>query len=314
MLMAGVTAGLLLAFAAKCPAEQPPAAGKPVGGVRASLAWQTDSIRVGQPTPVRLHLSYPDSLRMILPAEEQHFKPYTVQRKEGPRRNLIGARTHLWVTYWVVSFEVDSLQSIQLPYFVPHNGDTLQGLTPRARIPFHSLVGRLEQDLGFQRNRSLASLQPPVNWLWWGTLAGGLLAIMAGLFLLLRRPVLNYLKRRRLQKQLNAQLERLRGYAAESEAALELVNAVNALWKRDLEHAWHRPLRSLTYAELREQLEAAGAHLTAEDRGVLQELGRLEERLNYARASVEPAQLRELARALEAVLLHEYQARFRRVA
>jgi hypothetical protein len=168
-------------------------------------------------------------------------------------------------------------------------------------------VTRTGPEVAYRAHTDLYPVRFPINWAFWGLVAGLALAVGALAALLLRRPYMRWRARRRLAAHyahLTAQLQQL---AAQPTPTPQWVAAVNALWRSYLGQAWGVPLHALATPELAQVLaQAQRANPALPPTQPLLQLAQAEDHLHFAQRPLPAAPLQALLPALQPLLHHAF--------
>jgi hypothetical protein len=106
--------------------------------VRAGFA--ADSVVVGDEVPFFLSATYPQKLNVVFPDSAFSFMPFEYQRKKFFSTRTVDSTSYDSTVYYLSTFEVDSVQYLQLPVFVLHPTDCTTVLSNRDSIHLKELV------------------------------------------------------------------------------------------------------------------------------------------------------------------------------
>lgn len=92
---------------------------KPAGG------FLQDSLKLGEPVPYYLALSYPQDLDVVFPDSLYNFAPFELDHKEYYPTKTINGISYDSAVYYLSTFEVDTVQYLALPVFQVTGGDSI---------------------------------------------------------------------------------------------------------------------------------------------------------------------------------------------
>lgn len=213
-----------------------------------------DSTRLGLPTPFVVTALYPseqpvffvDSTYDFSPFEWSHMRYFPSQMREG--------RIYDSVIYYLTPFLLDSVQHIRLPFRWLRKKDTVVAYTQIDSVHIAGLLpppsspeeAQLQSQIVYQ-NVLLAFNY----WLFVG-IGGAICVLVIVVFLYGRRPLLRWLRKRRLElryrrfKEEFATLSR----ALKKENNLQQLEQMLVLWKSYLEWLEKAPYRKLSTQEI----------------------------------------------------------------
>lgn len=225
--------------------------------VEVSGRFSSDSVELGKPLTYSLTARYPEKMMVLFPDSSYRFAPFEYQKKNlAPTRTKNGI-SYDSVVYTFTTFEIDSIQSLQLPVFVVHGKDCTQVLAERRDVYFKTAVVVADsvqlQNLPLKTNTNYN----PVSWLFnyplTSLIVGGVLVLLLALWLLLGNRIRKHFRIKGLNKAHSLFLEQYNGQV-EKTLAGNWVSAETALviWKKYLENLCARPFTKLTTKEIRE--------------------------------------------------------------
>lgn len=272
--MLGLLAGL--GYLAALSAQQTPTGNQMV---TARLHWLADSMLLGAPTQVALVIERPDTLRVQVQDSARSFRPYELQHRARHTIPLGSGRTRDSLVYTLLSFEIDSLQQIRIPYRYILDQTLHTAQSPIDSIPFASRVPAPATGRPFRLLADLAPISRPAAGgpVWYVFAAAGL---GLALLIVLARPAWLLWRRYRIRRAWQRVARGIPPFQSPYELPPGSLREVNDLWKYWLS-ARTAPdrLQSLTTPELETCLEPA---FEPEARRVLLQLARAEDRLFYA--------------------------------
>ncbi|MFM7859136.1 MAG: hypothetical protein ACKO96_46240 [Flammeovirgaceae bacterium] len=214
-------------------------------------------MELGKPITYYLTARYAEKLMVLFPDTSYKFLPFEFQRKSiSPTRTHNGI-SYDSVVYTFATFEVDSVQSLQLPVFVLHEKDCTEILTEKSSVFFKTAIVLPDsvqlQNLPLKINTNYN----PVAWLFNYPLAsvvmGALLVLLVVLWILFGKHIQKHFQIKRLNKahrsfleQFNSQLEKT-VLGSQTAAEMALIT-----WKKYLENLSAKPFTKLTTKEIRE--------------------------------------------------------------
>jgi len=102
-----------------------------------------DSVRLGQPVSFYLTAHYPATATILFPDSTFSFAPFEFQKKSFVPTSTKHGFSYDSVVYTLLTFEIDSLQFLQLPLFVVYEKDCVTVSSTTDTLLFSKLVKNL---------------------------------------------------------------------------------------------------------------------------------------------------------------------------
>ena len=276
--------------------------------IQARLEFQQDTMAVGKPVGVRMAIKHPSDVVVIFP-EARAFAPFElVSFEPEPTQTLDG---YSWdvVVYKVRSFQLQDQQALRLPYAYYMGSDTVRRFVKTDSIRLNRRVKGGEDRTKFSLQDGLVSMEDPPNYFRMFLLISGIISLMLGFLLLLRKPIRKYLiiRRNRLDWQsFKRQLRELENLSDQP----KLFDRLTQLWKGFLDPEDLSGYRSMTTTEFKEALQGR-ADFSLEQQQVLVEAAQLADKSVYAGERIEPNQITNILVQLKNVMGYVYAERAR---
>ncbi|QOI97734.1 MAG: hypothetical protein HRU69_09615 [Flammeovirgaceae bacterium] len=226
--------------------------------VKVNSGFYQDSIAIGQPVNYFLTARYPENLNVLFPDSTFSFTPFEyVSKKYFPTQTTNGT-SYDSVVYTLRTFELDAVQQLALPVFVPRGTDSLRfesipdsirlisqvKVLPPDTIPLPQLP--LKTDTEYQLVEFLFNYPVVVI----GSIS--LVIIAALTWFIFGKRIKKYFYIRRLQKDYAAFSQTFTGYLTEISRQFDpqLAERALALWKKYLEKLEQKPYTKLTTREM----------------------------------------------------------------
>jgi len=229
-------------------------------------SFLTDSIEIGRPFQYALTFDHAPTVDVLFPDTTRQFSPFLVQRvaifttrTTGTGRGAVSRDS---AVYTLVSFLIDSMQTLRVPVQQINDADTTTLLTQPDTVFLRSVLRAAGQSKPDPQVGLLATetdvlpLQQQFNYPRLGVsllLAGIVGFLVYGLF---RRPILRFSGLYRLNRRhvrFLREYNRL-GRNLNADTAPDYANQAVVLWKTYLERLERRPYVSLTTSEIAERL------------------------------------------------------------
>lgn len=274
--------------------------------ISATLEFLEDSMAVGKPVALRMAIKHPSDVVVVFP-EARDFSPFElISSAPEPTETLDGFSWDV-VVYTVRSFILEDKQSLKLPYAYYEGKDTLRRFIRTDSIQLNRRVKGGEDRDKFIMQDGLESLEDPLNYFRIFLLVSGVLSLLLGFLLLLRKPIRRYLiiRRNRLEwMSFKRQLRDLENLADQP----KLFDRLTQLWKGFLDPEDINGYRSMTTTEFKEAL-LENSQFTLEQQQVLVEAAQLADKSVYAGERIQPHQITNILVQIKNVMAHVYAER-----
>jgi|GEM_PF-2487819 len=285
-----------------------PVESTPDGQVRARLETMDRQIMVGKPFRAQLEVTHPAEMVVIFPDTGGGFYPFELDKRyPEPTRVGEGIATD-FVIYELWSWEIDSLQTLQLPIQYIEKGDTLSLLSNSEILEFIPTLPTDNDSLKFKRIDNLAAVGEPIAWGAWSILIGGSVILFLLLAILLYNPVNKWLKRRRIEREWKKYLERLTSVSKIKDQQDNYLLELAKVWKGYFDREWKRGLGSLSSKELEIELRNMES-LTIDDKTALLALNRSADQATYGGRTLESNEIAAYFTKIRSVMEKEYRRR-----
>lgn len=273
-----------------------------------TLSFQEDSLVIGRPIGVRMAIKHPADVVVIFP-EAREFAPFElVSFAPEPTETLDGFSWDV-VVYQVRSFQLKDKQALKLPYAYYVGNDTVRKFVRTDSIKLNRRVLGGEDRTIFKSQEGLESLEDPPNYFRIFLLVAGILSLVLGILLLLRKPIKRYLiiRRNRLDwlsfKRRLRELENLHDQP-------KLFDQLTQLWKGFLDPEDESGYRSMTTTEFKEAL-LSSSDFTLDQQQVLVEAAQLADQSVYAGERIQPHRITNILVQIRNVMSYVYTSRAR---
>ena len=274
--------------------------------ITAKLEFLEDSMAVGKPVNLRMSIKHPADVVVVFP-EAREFSPFElVSFDPEPTETLDGFSWDV-VVYTVRSFILEDKQALRLPYAYYEGKDTVRRFVRTDSIRLNRRVKGGEDRDKFMMQDGLESLEDPPNYFRIFLLVSGILSLLLGFLLLLRKPIKRYLiiRRNRLDwMSFKRQLRELENLADQP----KLFDRLTQLWKGFLDPEDSNAYRSMTTTEFKEAL-LENSKFTLEQQQVLVEAAQLADKSVYAGERIQPHQITNILVQIKNVMAHVYAER-----
>lgn len=218
-----------------------------------------DSVRLGEPVSFYLTASYPASTTVLFPDSTFSFAPFEFQKKSFiPTRTNQGV-SYDSVVYTLTTFEVDSLQFLQLPLFVVNEKDCVTVSSSIDTLLFSRLVKQLPDtvqlaNVPLKTNTNYLQVSWLLNYPVVLLAIGILLVVLAVAWLIFGKRIKKYFRVKKLTKnhqtfvtQLSNAVEQL-----QTNFSPQATESALYLWKKYIENLIDKPFTKFTTKEINE--------------------------------------------------------------
>jgi len=211
-----------------------------------------DTFRIGEQVPYSLSVSYPRSYNIIFPDSTYDFQPFEyIDRTyfETASDSIVSFDS---VIYYLSTFEIDTVQYLQLPIFINQDEDSASIYTSRDSIHIYHIIRDMPDSVKLKENTAFFKIPKTFNYPVF-LLATGILfvLIVAGLLFFgkrLARWISIIIMKRNHKKFLNRFYVKL-GALRDHRAGIE-PEGILADWKKYMEKLEKEPYTKLTTKEL----------------------------------------------------------------
>jgi hypothetical protein len=214
--------------------------------------FDRDTIRIGEEAAYLLSIVYSGHYRVILPDSSSHYGDFQYLRRNWfPTRNQ-GSQAYDSIIYYFTTFNLDSVQYLDLPVYVLQETDCLTFYSPMDSLILRQVITQPTDTLSFKANTLMLRVKRAVNY--------PLLLISAGILIIFttiitiifgRRITKRYriyrMHRRHLKftRKFYSKLGMLRDYNSGPDLEHVLLD-----WKKYMEALEKEPYTKLTTREL----------------------------------------------------------------
>jgi hypothetical protein len=216
-----------------------------------------DTIKIGEPLRYSLSFSYPAELEVVFPGEDHSFQPFEYIDRSFVPTQTDSATSYDSVVYTLMTFELDSLQSLALPIYViaadeEGNPDSTVIYSAIDSVYLQQLITELPDSVNLKENTAYLDVPLQFNYPYLLIGLGIFFVILLIVYLVFGEKIRKYLKLRRLQRnykrfqeQFGKQIDQLERTPNEQESEHTLL-----LWKRYMERLERAPYTKMTTKEI----------------------------------------------------------------
>lgn len=212
-----------------------------------------DSVVIGQPVKLSLTVQYESQRRILLPDTSHSFAPFELLHKEFFPTRTLGGISRDCVLYSVATFDLDSVQQIQLPVYEFISGDSLVYPSNPASLRVLTRLPAAEiQKPVFRSETGYLAVPKSVNYPFLLLGLGAVVLILFGINVLFNRPIQRFIyqviENRRHQAFLR-QFDRIKTLLERNLTTKEFEQLL-VLWKRYIQRVDGKPFTTFTSTEI----------------------------------------------------------------
>ncbi|MFY0690185.1 MAG: hypothetical protein JXQ90_23630 [Cyclobacteriaceae bacterium] len=211
-----------------------------------------DSLGVGEEIQFWMSATYPIDLEVVLPDSNFKFSPYEFVDKQYLPTNVRSGIAFDSVIYTLQSFEIESVQMLQLPAYALNDADSTVIFSNIDSIYFKVLAPVVTDTTSLVENTAYLEVNRNFNFPMFWLVIGLLVVIAVATFLIFGKKIRRYLKIRRIRQEYETFSNRITQYIRDLKSKPDDQVAEEALvyWKRYLEQLENKPFSKLTTREI----------------------------------------------------------------
>ncbi|MCX8492563.1 MAG: hypothetical protein ORN54_16010 [Cyclobacteriaceae bacterium] len=227
--------------------------------VKVTGRFLQDSVRIGQPISFYLTAHYPSTTTILFPDSTFSFAPFEFQKKSFVPTSTKNGFSYDSVIYTLTTYEIDSLQFLQLPLFVVNEKDCVTVASNIDTLLFSRLVKNLPDTVQLAKvplktNTNYLSVSWLLNYPILLIIGAILLILLIVGWIIFGKRIKKYFKIKKLTKnhqtflnQLNTSVDKL-----QSNFSPEATESALLIWKKYLENLISKPYTKYTTKEINE--------------------------------------------------------------
>jgi hypothetical protein len=219
--------------------------------------FHADSIKIGQAVPFSLTARYPASLNVLFPDTGFSFAPFEVQGKKYFQTKTLKNVSYDSVVYFLTTYEIDSVQQLQLPVFVVHTKDCTQVNSNTSSIILKQLVkakydSLTAEKLPLKENANYINVRWLLNYPLVLILAAVLVIALIVAWIIFGKRIRRYFKLRKFMKNHKAFVLKFSQSVGElqHEFSSGRAESIFVLWKKYMETLVSQPYTRYTAREI----------------------------------------------------------------
>lgn len=211
-----------------------------------------DTVKIGEEVPYSLSVLYPRSYNIIFPDSTHDYQPFEYHKREYFQTTSDSVSSFDSVIYYLSTFEIDSVQYLQLPVYIKQEDDSAAIYTAPDSINLFYIIQEMPDSVKLKENTSFFEISDKFNYPVFMIILGTLLlAALIGLMFFgkrLSRWIRILIMRRKHKRFVNKfylKLEALR----DNRAGVDPEDILGD-WKKYMEKLEMEPYTKLTTKEL----------------------------------------------------------------
>ncbi len=220
--------------------------------------FMQDSIGLGQPIQYWLTVSYPPQLQVVLPDSNFNFQPFELVSKSYTPTQIRKPQYFDSAVYSLTSFEIDSVQFLNLPaIFISQQDSNLINAPTDSIYTIHQVV-MASDTLSLKENTEFREVASNVNYPLIWILTGLLVVLGFFTYLFFGARIKKYFILRQLHRDYSTFSDKISQAIKDLKTGQDKQKAANALsiWKVFMERLEKKPYTSLTSKEILSLSEA----------------------------------------------------------
>jgi len=212
-----------------------------------------DSIRIGEPVPYALSLKYPAKMEVIFPDSAFNFTPFECSKVWYSPTQADSLFRYDSAVYYLSTFEIDSVQYLQLPIYIISGKDSASIFTNTDSLIFKDVITVLPDSLTLYSNTELREVETDINYPLTGLILGGIFILLIFIFLIFGKGIRRRFKAYRIRKtnkKFNREFVKM-AYQIGNEPHKEDVVKLMGIWKKYLEKLESNPYTKLSTKEIK---------------------------------------------------------------
>jgi len=210
-----------------------------------------DSFKLGQQLPYTLSIKYPGNLDVIFPDSTYDFAPFEFVNKDYFETRTDSTYAIDSVVYYLTTFEIDTIQSLQLPIFVVSEGDSTPIYANPDSLIFDQVVASIPDSVALKESSFYRKISTQFNYPYLGIGIFLLLVIVAGVVIFFGKNIQRRYLLYKLKKNHGKFLDRFYQLIDDTTQNIQQKSEIVLLeWKNYLEKLENAPYTKWTTKEI----------------------------------------------------------------
>jgi hypothetical protein len=225
--------------------------------VRVSGRFMKDSVRLGEPVNYVLAARYPREAMVLFPDSTYTFAPFEYQKKTYFPTKTQNNISYDSVVYTLATFEIDTLQGLQLPVFAIVAGDSTPYFAAPDTIVFQHLVDAVPdsvtvENLPLKTRTAYERVQQLFNYPLALIISGVIVASLLAAWAIMGKQIRRYITMRKLSRGYAAFMKEFQMLVDHLDRTFSVQQAERALviWKMYMENLTQQPYSKFTSKEI----------------------------------------------------------------
>lgn len=243
--------------------------------VRVNGRFLVDSVKIGELVPYSMTASYPSHLNLVFPDSTFSFAPFEFSKKKYFQTKTTDKVSFDSAVYYLTTFEIDSIQTLQLPAFQIHEKDCTAVFAKIDTVFFKNLVTQKLDSieapaLPLKTNTAYQNVKWLLDYPLLLAIGGVLLMGVILVWIVFGKRIKAFFRKRRLSKNHEAFLTKFTSTVSQlsSDFSSKKAETTALLWKNYMEKLNEVPYTKFTSREIinKEKDEPLGNALHLIDR------------------------------------------------
>lgn len=211
-----------------------------------------DTLKIGEEVDFSLSLKYQKTLTVLFPDSIADFAPFEYNSRSYFPTRTSGLYSVDSVVYKLSTFEIDSIQYLQLPVYVIKDGDSVVYYSNTDSIILERVIKEMPQNPEPKSNTSMVAIRKAFNYPYLFIALGGLFFVTLAVSLFFGKKILKAWKIYRLRRAHIKFTQRFFNMMRDvsSNNPTTTPEHVLAEWKKYIERLERKPISKLTTREI----------------------------------------------------------------
>ena len=220
--------------------------------IKPNASFAIDSIKIGESVPYSVWISYPKDFDVLFPDSLYDFSPFELEHKDYFLTQSDSLTSRDSVVYYLTTFEIDTIQRLQVPVFLVNEFDSTQLDTPIDSIILEHVVTEMPDSVALIVNTSYTKVPLAFNYPYLIIgISGGIIIIVVVLLVFgnsMKRQIKLFRIRRKHKKFIKRFDQILSRDSIDTEPTL-------IIWKKYMESLTKGPYTKLTTKDIGELVD-----------------------------------------------------------
>jgi len=211
-----------------------------------------DSVKIGVSIPYSLSIKYPTRMDVVFPDSLYDYSPFELEGKEYFTTKSDSTDSYDSAVYYLSTFEIDSIQYLQLPVYFVNNSDSIPVYSKKDSVFLVELIPVLPDSIQLKENTTYFNVPTQFNYPYLLVGLAILAIIIIVVLIVFGGKIRRYFQVRRLKKRHQKFLVKFDQLVQQSseESTIEEKEHTAFVWKKYLEKIERAPITKLTTKEI----------------------------------------------------------------